>query len=286
MDLQISNIAGPFDISNTDYHASNRVGSTKIKRYYYTTPAHAEIPQKTTHAMMLGSAIHKMALEPALFGKEYGILDDACDLRTKAGKEAKEKIESAGKIAIKASDVEDIYSIANAVQNCAFMQSISHLKKHYEQTFHATINSVDVQVRPDFYVDPCDEYPNGLIVDLKTTNDASAKAFGYQCEDLGMHISAALYQSVMQVYFQRFSFDSLVMPPFLWLAAEKKAPFATAVYNCHELVTQEGINCIARALELISESRRTGVYKAYYDGVLDVSFCFRKNNYENLLAFP
>jgi hypothetical protein len=80
------------------------------------------------------------------------------------------------------------------------------------------ITGLSLKCRPDRLLD------SGWIVDLKTTQDASAKAFAKSTANFGYHIQAAFYMHVLK---------ALGAKPkgFLVVAIEKTAPYAVQVFR-------------------------------------------------------
>jgi hypothetical protein len=64
-----------------------------------------------------------------------------------------------------------------------------------------------------------------LLVDLKTTQDASPAAFSKACANFRYHIQAALYLDVVNAHF-----GAQVYKNFLFIAVEKSPPHQLAIY--------------------------------------------------------
>jgi exodeoxyribonuclease VIII len=261
--MKVENVAGPLDIPNDEYHASGRVSSSLIKRFASGTPAHAMVKMKQSDAMKIGSAIHTLALEPELFNAEYMVLPDDFDGRTKAGKELVASIAALGKYALKHDDYNSIFRVSESIKKTKIMCETWHIGLN-EKSFHAEIEGVPVQIRPDRFVYPCDEYPNGLIIDVKSTVDASPIGFGKQVAQLSMHIQAAFYQLVMSAHFaEKFPFSDLDLPDFVWVAAEKTEPFAVGVYAIGFEASQIGLNDAKAAFATLKRCLDSGEFPAY-----------------------
>jgi hypothetical protein len=95
---------------------------------------------------------------------------------------------------------------------------------------------------------PCSAFPNGLILDLKTTSDARAIAFQRQCGNFAYDLSAAMYrEGFQQVYIEN-------KPDFIFLVAENTAPFNVKQYKASNLFLSIGEQRYYRAKELLAES--------------------------------
>lgn len=135
---------------------------------------------------------------------------------------------------------------------------------------------VRLRVRPDWLVPPCAMFPNGLIVDGKTTGDASPAGFARQAWNLGYYLQAGLYPMVVQKLFK-----SKGLPDFLWLAIEKDAPHCSAYYAAtwttqeadgseYPGIMQHGFNEVRRLLPIYAECERTGVWPGYSQEVAPI----------------
>lgn len=80
----------------------------------------------------------------------------------------------------------------------------------------------------DMFIAPCREWPQGLIVDLKTSRTAHPVGFGYQLEQLKYHWQADFYRRAFHAMFDHW-------PPYKWLVVENSGPvFGACLYECSE----------------------------------------------------
>lgn len=112
------------------------------------------------------------------------------------------------------------------------------------------------RVTLDIMVPPCPAFPCGIILDLKTTKDASFDAFRRDIEKYNYHWQADYY---------RRGFTALygTVPPYGWAAVENTEPYLAAFYEC-----EEDFMTIARReylplLVAISRAMETGVWPGY-----------------------
>jgi exodeoxyribonuclease VIII len=91
--------------------------------------------------------------------------------------------------------------------------------------------------RIDILIPPCPDFPRGVVIDLKTSEDASPEAF------LGGLTSARWPWSTVnrfklhwQADFYRRAFRAIygVLPDYAWFVAEKTAPFEVGLYQAPE----------------------------------------------------
>lgn len=118
--------------------------------------------------------------------------------------------------------------------------------------------SVPIKIRPDYLVEPCDQFPNGLIVDGKSCRDASADGFGRAVWTYSYGLQAALYTAVAQRVL-----GTKERPTFLWLAQESAHPFAAQYFAASEGLLAYWDARIAELLPRVAECHRTGVWPGY-----------------------
>jgi hypothetical protein len=114
--------------------------------------------------------------------------------------------------------------------------------------------------RPDLYREDL-----GIIVDVKSTASAHPDAFARSVVNYGYHAQEAFYSD---------GWRSLGKPVdgFVFLAWEKKAPFAYAVYELPPSIVEEGRALMREALETYAECVKAERWPGYGEGVQELSF--------------
>jgi hypothetical protein len=117
------------DISNEDYHASNRMSVSKLKvlidnaKEFESKYIKKEIEQKDTDALIVGKLHHTLVMEPHKFNDEYTIIDlpsrpvkdDLVDALEKLGGEVDLKENGRGEIVV-ADTVEQLKAKIDAIK--------------------------------------------------------------------------------------------------------------------------------------------------------------------------
>jgi exodeoxyribonuclease VIII len=178
-----------------DYFAVKAISASFLKACSFS--AHAGwkfLNEKSfqSDAMAFGSAVHTSILEPHLFNDQYAI-SEKFDKRTKVGKEASAAFElaNAGKLII---DQDEFFKISKIKENCLAIPAVKNALDTFEKEkslmwdigdkkFKARLDLVDVK--------------NGVVIDLKTTRDASERGFLRQLLELRYDIQ--LYHYLMSV---------------------------------------------------------------------------------------
>lgn len=249
---------GIHDISNDEYHSSEGISRSGIMEYMksplhyhhkYLNPEY--IIKPSSPDMVFGSAFHCAVLEPSKFKEDYYISQNF-DKRTTIGKAgyAKSLIESKGKILIEQSDLDIIKEMHNMLEED---NKASELIRgaQYEKSIYWIDEETGItcKARPDIWHD-------GFIVDLKTTRDASYRAFSRDFYSMGYALQLGIMHEATK---------SIGKPitTFIDLAIEKLPPYAFAIYTIDESVLEFGINQFHHYLKLIKESVDKDKWEGY-----------------------
>lgn len=175
-------------------------------------------PREPTPAMVLGSAVHSIILEPDLFTQEY-VPNPGIERRSSAGKAewAQFVSESAGKVILSEEDYQKCLAIRDVVHTHPVVSGLLTGGKS-EQSFYAVDSETGeiIKCRTDYMV-------GDLIVDVKTTEDASAEGFGKSAANYRYPHQVGWYWDVMDQAFGEH-------PPYwAFLSIEKSPPYAMAL---------------------------------------------------------
>lgn len=183
-------------MTNTEYHSRSEISSSDLKAMKggNTAKVYERIagvtPKKEPSApMILGSAVHKLVLEPYDFESEFAV-EPSVDKRTKEGKaiiaEFAEK--SAGKMILSANDYERAINCANAILNDTTAKELLS-GGEAEQSYFMNIEGVACRVRPDYF-NPC----TGKIIDIKTTSGGVGRLeFAKEASNRQYYLQASFY---------------------------------------------------------------------------------------------
>lgn len=264
----IPNSSIVFDMSNEKYHSMPAVSSSQLKEvlrspahYFAKYLADDREPNETTPNMHLGSAVHVLFLEPDVFDREVVVAPE-CNRRTKDGKAEWEAFceDAKGRIVLTADQLKDAQRMATSLRAHPFNRIVMEGKGHREASiFYRDLESgLACRVRPDYHIAPCADWPNGLILDLKTTDDARPSAFARTIANFGYHTSAAMYCDGFRSHYQTEG-----RPEFLWLVIERNRPYACAAYQATDETLFIGHAKKREALELIAHCQRMGQWPSY-----------------------
>ncbi|GAT35597.1 pDDEXK-like protein of unknown function [Terrimicrobium sacchariphilum] len=172
-----------------------------------------------TEGLLLGSALDCLILEPGAFESKFAVAPAGLNLRTNAGKAAMEAFESAnaGKDILTAKQEQTVLAMREALEKD---EKTTDVWKYCQKAvLQAEIEGYPCKGEVDLFSNNT-EY----LFDLKTSRDASGKAFGKSAWDLGYHIQAAFYLMLCSAL-------GLKKSSFSFVVVENTAPYCVAAYT-------------------------------------------------------
>jgi exodeoxyribonuclease VIII len=119
--------------------------------------------------------------------------------------------------------------------------------------------------RPDFWAD------NGLIIDLKTTEDASPEGFAKSIVNYRYHVQAPFYIDGVNHAIEQAGLDLATAKGFLFIAVEKRAPYAVGVYALDQDSIDIGRALYRRDLATYAQARASGVWSGYGNAIQSIT---------------
>ena len=249
------------NLPSAEYFAAKRLNNSGIKQLL-RSPMHyknsLEAPRLETKALTIGSAVHCAILEPNRFDVDYTFAPENLDKRTKAGKAAWDELESSEKTVLSFNDYTDVLSISHAVKEHPTAKKLIK-NGHAEVTIFSEIDDVLTKSRMDYYL------PNAnVIIDLKTTDDASPSAFARSVASYGYDIQAAWYIDNAQAL-------DIYIETFVFIVVEKTSPHAVALYELDPASIEVGRSKYQHALHLYKHCLATGEWPGYSENIQTLS---------------
>jgi hypothetical protein len=236
--------------SNADYHADPAVSAShlhavaKSPYHYFSRYLNPErIALEPTAAMRLGSLVHCAVLEPEELAGRYGV---CAPRNTKAGKEQAERMAAAGIEAVTQSDMALALSMALSVRlHPAAAALLAHGKAEQSFWWDDAATGLRCKCRPDWY-------DGATVVDLKTTTDASAASFARSVATFRYHVQASHYLAGLHG-----------AERFVFIAVEKTAPYAVAVYELDAAAMTTGDELRQRDMRVIADCQAISEWPGY-----------------------
>ena len=236
----------PEIITNAEYHGrKTHLSSTNIrtfkknKKQFEYSLTHDLVKQ--TKAMADGTAVHAFFLERDKFDTDFVIKPADMRLNTKAGKEW--ALEHQSKIIIDSELGNNLYEMEKS-----FMDSpaklIYDVKGQTELSyFWDDLGTIKGKCRPDWISDD-----GNIVVDIKTTTDASPRGFQKSISNWGYHLQLGWYLRGLRKL-------GLPAEQFIFIAIEKTAPFCVGVYRAD----QEMVNYAMKELDQLMPEIQTAM---------------------------
>lgn len=259
---------GVYDIPAEEYHRDpvpgGSLSSSGARKLLGTSPARfrheLDNPPTPTEAMELGTAAHRMVLG---VGPDI-VAINAKDRRTKAYKDAAEKARAEGKVPLLAKDYERVQDMAAALLGHPVASALLKGKGPVEQTLVWQDEATGVMCRAMLDKQTVARTGRPVIVDYKTTSDASDKALAKSVWTYGYDMQGAFYTDGFQVLHGG-------TPDFLFVFQETAPPHLIRVVSLGEAEMDTGARLNRRALEMFRDCRDAGVWPGYPTEIHEVS---------------
>lgn len=248
------------DLSNADYHRHKAISKSKLDAARKSGKHLHDMlygpPRESTPTFDIGTVLHASAL-PGESPDEIAVrMPEGMKKTTKEGIAFKK--EHQGKIILSPSDAFVIDQMMLALLEHPFSSSLvkGDLKGKAEQSFFCIDDQTELELkaRPDFILD---DY--SLIIDLKTTVDASPRGFQSSIAKYRYHVQAAHYLDVVEKATGRRP------EAFIFIAVEKSRPFSVGVYCADEVMVEVGKQHAREDLNKIAEWMSEDKFPGYSD---------------------
>lgn len=247
-----------------EYHRHGSVSKSQLDQFA-KSPAHylasLTTPRKETPAMRIGSLFHGLVLEPE---RVKIAVAPVCDKRTKEGKATWEAfcIENAGAEIVTADEGEMLNGMAASIKAHPVASALLSGDGIAEGScFWFDERSGELcRCRPDLY-----RRDLGIVVDLKSTKDASPSGFAKAIANYRYHIQNAYYQDGIEAATGDF------VKGFVFVAVESSAPYCTAVYQLDMQGVEAGRVEYKRLLLDLADCKAAKKFPGYSDRIETIS---------------
>ena len=263
-------------LSNADYHAHPAVSKSHLDQVA-KSPAHywaryldpERVAPEPTAAMMLGTALHTAVLEPQLWAEQYVTAPEDAPKRPtvvqrNAAKPSASTIEAikfwdafdaeaASKTVLTTEDAQRIQLMAKAVHEHPASSFLLELPGTREASYFWPDfdTGLECKCRPDWH-----SQDRRIIVDVKTTKDASPREFARSVATYRYHVQANWYQRPFPEAEQ-----------FLFIAVESQPLYLVAVYAATPAMVAAGGRAADRDLRQIAACRESGRWPGYSEEI-------------------
>jgi exodeoxyribonuclease VIII len=303
------------NLSNAAYHGGEGVSNSMLCQLSNTTPMHLKASRERheerepTAAMKIGTAFHMLVLEPELFDNSYvlelKLPDDALvtadDLKA-ALKEAGEKVsgtkaelvarlkairpdakiadelkheyavQNAGRTILSVEERDQLFAMRDAVMAHPAAHSLLTGSKYVTEHSAYAVDPITGEIRrcrPDLW------RMDGIVGDLKTTEDASPEGFARSIAKWGYDVQHPYYLDTLTLALNQTDKVDFNIPSsakaFVFVAVEKAYPHAVGVYLLDEASVALGRAKYRRALDVYAECKSSGQWPGYGNAVQTIS---------------
>ena len=202
-----------------------------------------------TAAQAFGSLVHTAILEPHKLESLYAVAPDL-NKNTNAYKEWRA---SQSGIIVDSSDMQTALRMRDAVMRNLRARQLLELGGATEEAIYAKCPETGalVKIKPDRYA-----RAHCIMLDVKTTTDASPRAFAKSVAEYRYHVQDAFYTDVAV-------WAGGAANWFFFIAVEKEPPYAVAVYQLDSEATDKGRALYRENLNTYAHCLRTGDWHAY-----------------------
>ncbi len=253
------------NVPNEDYHSGPGISKSGLWTIHDKSPAHYRHPHKpeeTTQSKAIkdfGTAAHTAILEPNDFDTK--VYRGPADRRGDKWTNAEEYCKAESKVLLTAGDFDKVLAIRDAVHANPFVNGIITGGNPLIEASGYWIDEETGELcrcRPDLYRGDL-----GIIVDIKTAQSAHPNDFARSVVNYGYHAQEAHYSDGWKALGRD-------VQGFVFIAWEKKSPFACGVYELPPAIVDEGRAIIRKSLQTYHECRKADRWPAYGDGVQEL----------------
>lgn len=249
-------------MANEDYHSTPAVSNTVLSSIA-RSPAHCfalhvaedRRKQATTPAFFAGTLAHCAILEPAALLDRYMLKPEGLDLRTKAGKEWRDAL-PAGVLTINADEYATALAQRDAVRAVPELaELLAEGVAEVSAFWRDDETGLQCKCRPDWVHTLSDG--RVILVDVKTTVDASPQQFSRSVWKYGYHRQAAWYSAG----YARAA--GVEVAGFVFAAVTSSHPFIGAAHTLDDDYMRIGQDECRRLLDEYADCKLTGRWPAF-----------------------
>jgi exodeoxyribonuclease VIII len=258
-------------MDNAAYHAHPAVSKSHLD-LIARSPLHYwaryldpnRVAPEPSPQMRLGTALHTHVLELSRWDEEIAVAPSDINRRTKEGREqwAAFEASSVGKTVITADDAAQVMAMGRAVLRHPAAAMLLGMPGKAETTHMWTDAStgLECKCRPDWLMDD-----GSIVVDLKTTKDASPRGFKQSIANFSYQKQAAWYLHGLEQATGRRP------DQFIFICVESTAPYACAVYAADAEMIERGHDQAMRDLAKLAVCKAADHWPSYSDQIETIS---------------
>lgn len=294
-------------ISNQDYHGGPGISKSSLdlirKSPLHFKAAKDAGPRESTPSQQLGTMVHDLVLEPATFWDRYARPFEAPEGALATVEDIKERLKALGVDAPSKAKKDDLKALLAAADPTAVFLDDAKTEWAFSVDDKIVVSAEDLakaeamaasvmahpiagklfapgsgepelscyavdkktgvlcRCRPDWW------RTDGIVVDLKTTKDASPEGFARAIHDWGYHKQDPFYTDVMGAAIKQSGSDRAAPRAFVFVAVESTRPFAVGVYRLEAESVEIGRREIREDVDTYAACAASDVWPGYGDKI-------------------
>lgn len=221
------------------------------------------IEPEPTPALVFGNAVDCALFEPDRFERQYIIAPDLGDGRTKEGKarRAEFDVRAHGRTILSEEDGEHLHAMVARIRENSIVRGLLEDPDGVAQMAVVWVDrttGLTCKGRLDWY---SPRYK--MAMDLKTTEDASPRAFSRSIANYGYHRQNAMYVAGLLAH-------GIELDRFIFAASEKSLPFGVASYWLSPEDVRRGHQANAKDMAELKECLDANEWPGYYGGTIEL----------------
>lgn len=213
-----------------------------------------EHPEPPTPALLFGQAVHKLLLEPDTFDEAFAVAPNI-DRRTKDGKAAYNAFcYTLGERQVITPEMrQTAVEMRNKAISAPFVAKLLQGEHEKPMLWVDELTGETCKIRLDV---ENTETETPIIVDYKSTEDASTEGFMRSAIRYGYDFQAAMYC-------EGYEKVTGIKPLFVFVAQEKKPPYSVNVLQADDLFLKRGYEIFRELLGIYHECKTSGNWYGY-----------------------
>ncbi len=259
------------DMSSEDYHALDALGSSGLRKlgksplHYFGTTLDPQRPfAAASDAQLSGTLAHCALLEPDALVTRYAVKPPGHDGRTREGRAW--NVAHAGRTIIHADQLATAQYQAHQIRALPEIGPLLEQGAPEVSAFWVDQRTgVHCKCRPD-WVSPVDMDPAGVVLlDLKTTQDASEAGFARSIWNYGYHLQAAWYVDGFELA------SGLMVLGFVFVCVEAEWPHAASAFMLDDRAMDLARARNRELVDLYAACRAAGEWPGYASTIRPIS---------------
>jgi hypothetical protein len=259
------------DLSNDDYHASPGISNSGIglilkspKKYWYKylSGQYDKTLDDENKSFIAGKALHSLTLENKTFGDFYYTLPKLDRRRTEDKLRYEECLKEAnGKIILSKEDYDKTKAMMFNIMNHPLFTNYMRKSGNIEHSIFWKDPELDVLLRsrPDYFNE------DGIVIDIKTSKDASEEAFSRAINNYGYHRQGALACDGL-TFKTGISFSTVIL-----FVIETIPPYLVATYVINSESLEYGRRSYKKGAEIYKRCLEKNEWPGYSEQIIELS---------------